>query len=156
MAYGLLNKYYIRKSVGDEWQDIAAKWNGVRVLSISGFGEMGDAVNVYNEQWINSQVEDFLVTLQETVENVTRDVIIRKNTNLVMNIIVSRRYSNTAINEQDMYRTLASWIATTGDFYIRSVYTGEEAHVICLDSFKPTAQLLNRAHLRLILVVILF
>lgn len=141
MARGLENKYFVKKKESDEWSDVATLFDGgLRVLSVSGFGEYGEAVNVYNEQWIDSQSEDFYVTKKVN----QLDMVVRKNTNLVVNVIVSRRYASTSIDEQSVYDAFANMIATSGDFYLYSKYTNMVAHVICLDSFKPTTQLLNR------------
>jgi hypothetical protein len=140
MARGLENKYFFKKHEEDEWIDVTTAFDGLRILSVSGFGEYGEAVNVYNEQWVDSQEEDFFVTKKVN----QLDMVVRKNTNLVMNIIISRRYASTSIDEQSTYDAFANMVATSGDFYIYSKYTNMVAHVICLDSFKPTTQLLNR------------
>ena len=141
MSRNLTNSYFVKKSQSGNWEDIAFKFAGCRVLSIDGFNEKGDAVNVYNKQWVNSQVEDFLVTTQDALGN---DVIIRSNVDLSMTFIISRRYARTAIDEQTIYDRLVSYVCNNGDFYIMSKYVNKSAHVICLKSFKPTTQKLNR------------
>ena len=125
----LKNKYFVRKteSEAEAWVDIATKFNGVRILTLDGFNEVGEAVNIFTQQWVDSQAEDFMVTKQ--VDN--QDVVIRKNVDLSMTIIVSRRYAR-------------EYFCNHGDFYIKSSYTNMQAHVVCLSGFKPTTQKLNR------------
>lgn len=146
----LTNKYFIKRKSTDTYADITTQFSGIRVLSVDGFNEYGDAVNVYTEQWIDSHTEDVMVTKQDGNGN---DVIIRKNVELQMTVIVSRRYTNSAISEQTVYNSLRAYL-DGGAFYIKSAYTGMEAHVICLSSFKPTAQQLQRGDKSYILATI--
>lgn len=147
----LSNKYFVRKTSAAAWEDITTKFDGVKVLSIDGFNERGEEVNVYNEQWVNSQTEDFMVTTTDVQGN---DVIIRKNIDLSLSFIVSRRYANGAIDEQTTYDNIVSYLCDNGDFYIKSAYVNKSAHVICLKSFKPTTQKLNRGKNSYILATI--
>ena len=62
--YGLTNKYAYRKGTTGSWTEFESI-AGVRVLSIDGIDERGDAVNVYSEQWVNSETEDFLIADDE-------------------------------------------------------------------------------------------
>lgn len=136
----LKDKYFVRKTESGNWQDIATKFNGVRILTLDGFNEVGEAVNIFTQQWVDSQAEDFMVTKQ--VNN--HDVVIRKNVDLSMTIIVSRRYASTTIDEQSVFNELREYFCNHGDFYIKSSYTNMQAHVVCLSGFKPTTQKLNR------------
>ena len=153
MSQELTGKYYVSTN-GTSWEDVTTKWNGVRILAINGFNERGDTVNVYNEQWINSQTEDFLVTTKVTENNVTRDVIIRKNVDLTVTFIVGRRYASTTINEETVYNSIVSYMCDNGYFYIKSTYTNKYAKVACLKSFKPTTEKLNRGNKSYILATI--
>lgn len=147
----LVNKYFVRKTSTAAWEDITTKFDGVKVLSIDGFNERGEAVNVYNNQWVNSQKEDFLVT---TTDGEGNDVIVRENVDLSLTFIVSRRYANSAIDEQTTYDNIVSYLCDNGDFYIKSAYVNKQAHVICTKSFKPTTQKLHRAENSYILATI--
>lgn len=144
METTLNDRYFIKRKATDAWTDVCAAFNGVKILAIDGFNEQGDAVNVYTAQWVNRQNEDFLVTTQEA----GRDVIIRQNVDLQMTFIAGPRFAGYATPEVDdtqaIYNTFVDYIAKGGDFYIRSSYTGKEAHVVCLKSFKPTTQRLHR------------
>ena len=142
MTQGLENKYYVRKSTDDEWEDLTTKFQGVKVLKLDGMNEQGDAVNVYSEQWINSQAEDFLVTTQDGQGN---DVIIRKNVELQLTFIAGTRYG--ALDTQAIHDAFIEYTTKQGDFYIKSKYTGKEAHVVCLKGYKPTIQKLQRGAL---------
>lgn len=139
MAQTLSNKYFVKKSPNAEWEDLTAKFAGLKILKVEGMNEIGDALNVYSEQWIDSQSEDFMVTKKEQGS----DVVIRKNVDILLTFIVSRRYTNKLINESLVYDAFVDYV-TNGDFYIKSVYTNKEAHVVCLKGFKPTSVKLNR------------
>lgn len=142
MADSLSGKYFIKRNANDEWVDVTTMFDGIRILSIDGFNEQGEALNVYDEQWINSQVEDVMVTTQVN----GNDVIIRKNVDLSMTFLAAARYAENPIiaDTQTIYDNFVSYIARSGAFYIRSNYTNKTAHVICLKSFKPTTQRLQR------------
>lgn len=141
MAADLSGKYFVKKKLTDEWVDFTAMFVGANVLAITGFNERGNAVNVYNEQWVNSisGKEDFLVTTQDAFDN---DVIIRENVDLDFTFICGERYG--AIDTQAVYDAIVDYMCNHGDFYIKSTYTDKQAHVVCLKSFKPTTQKLKR------------
>lgn len=142
MANNLSNKYFVKRQESDSWQDVTTLFDGVKVLSISGFNSEGEAVNVYSEQWVNSQEEDFLVTTKDEHDN---DVVIRKNVDLEMTFIVGTRYSaNKNVDTQTVYDSFKDYICKNGSFYIKSAYVGKYAHVICLKGINPTAQNLHR------------
>lgn len=137
MALGtdLSEKYYVRRYASDEWEDVTEKFVGVKILKIGGFNEKGDAVNIYNEQWTESQSEDFIVTGSS-------GNIIRKNIDLSLTFICGERYG--ANDTQECHDDFVDWITKHGDFYIKSEYTNKEAHVICTKGYKPTTQKLQR------------
>lgn len=148
MAYSLTGKYYVGYGAG--WTDITTQFQGLRVLSIDGFNEVGDSVSVFTQQWLDSQAEDCFIT----TEDVTGDpVIIRSNVDLQMTVIISRRYANTAIDEQVVYDSLRTFL-NNGDFYLYSLYNNKVAHVISIKGFKPTTQKLNRGNKSYIMVTI--
>ena len=149
----LANKYFVSTD-GTQWEDVTTKWNGVKILAINGFNEKGEAINIYNEQWVNSQTEDFMVTTQVTENNVTRDVVIRKNVDLTVTFIVSRRYASSVIDEQSVYDSVVSYMCDNGYFYIKSAYTNKSAKVSCLKGFKPTTQKLHRGTASYILTTV--
>lgn len=153
----LKNKYYVKKKSSDSYTDIATKFNGVRILSVDGFGEQGEAVNIYTAQWIDSQAEDFFVAKKQTVNNEQVDVVIRKNVDLNVTLIISRRYLTSTVqnyDEMSTYKSVIDYMCKHGDFYIKSAYTNMEAHVICLQAVKPTTMKLHRGTKSYILVTI--
>lgn len=54
MAGNLANKYFVSRD-GVTWEDVTTKYDGVKVLAISGMNEKGEAVNVFTQQWVGSQ-----------------------------------------------------------------------------------------------------
>ena len=155
--YGLKGKYSYKSNTMNAFSNFDSI-AGVRVLSIDGFNERGEAVNVYTAQWIDSEVEDYVCTKQREVSGVMQDVIIRKNTDLNLTLIVSRRYASneSQVDEQSTYESLISTICETGAIYLKSEYTGMQARVVCLKSFKPTAEKLHRGRNSYILATIPF
>lgn len=132
-------KYFIKRREADVWEDIAVKFPSVNVLSLEGMGQVGDSTNVYAEQWTGSETEDFQVT---TTDGQGNPVIVRKNVDIDMTFICGERYG--AQDTQTCYDAFVAYIAKQGDFWIKSGYTGLQAHVVCLKGFKPTTQKLQR------------
>lgn len=146
-------KYFVKRNESDTFEDITDMFDGVAVLSLDGFNERGDAVNVYHAQWIDSQTEDFLVTTRDAYNH---DIIIRNNVDLSLTVAISERYrtTNDAFDEQTTYDNLLDYICNRGAFYIKSTYMNKIAKVVCLNGFKPTTQKLNRGAKGYILVTI--
>lgn len=147
-------KYFVKRKSTDEYVDLTAMFNGLAVLSVDGMNEEGDAVNVYHEQWVDEQKEDFLVTKQVTNDNVTSDVIIRSNVDLRLTFIISRRYTNELIDVQTVYDSFIDYVCKSGSFYIKSLFANKEAQVVCLKSVKPTTQKMNVGYDNYILATI--
>lgn len=137
----LTGKYFVKRTSSGSWEDVTTKWNGLKILSVDGFNEQGDAENVFTQKWINSQTEDMMVTKQDGQGN---PIIIRANVDLTVTFIVARRYASTTIDEQTIYDSFVKYVCKDGDFYIKSAYVGKYVHVVCLKGFKPTAQRLQR------------
>ena len=135
MAQNLANKYFVRKSSSDSWEDITTKFVGVKVLSIDGMNEIGDSVNVFTQQWVGSQVEDYYLS---------GNSIIRSNVDLSVTFVVGERYG--ASDTQTVHDNFINYMCNQGDFYIRSAYTCKYAHVVCLKGYKPTTQKLHRGN----------
>lgn len=159
--YGLIGEYYYRKGATGSFSDFSTT-AGVRVLAIDGINERGETVNVYTAQWIESEIEDYICTKKETVEvggvTTTRDVIIRKNVDINLTMIISRRYATIEdeVDEQATYDTMISTLCESGDIYLKSLYLNKIVHVVCLKAVKPTAVKLHRGRDSYILVTIPF
>lgn len=136
MAQDLANKYFIKRHSSDSWQDVTTLFNGIKVLSITGMNEKGEAQNVFTQQWIDSQEEDYFLA---------GETVVRANVDLTMTFIAGTRYSsNGSVDTQTVYNSFVSYICDQGDFYIKSVYTNKSAHVVCLKGIKPTTESLHR------------
>lgn len=136
MAQDLANKYFIKRHSSDSWQDVTTLFNGIKVLSITGMNEKGEAQNVFTQQWIDSQAEDYFLA---------GETVVRANVDLTMTFIAGTRYSsNGSVDTQTVYNSFVSYICDQGDFYIKSVYTNKSAHVVCLKGIKPTTERMHR------------
>lgn len=139
MGNDLKNKYFFRNNTSENWSDVTVLFTGVKILSITGFNEVSDATNIYCEQWVNSEQEDFLISNEDDQGNAK---IVRKNVDLSLTFICGERYG--ALDTQATYDAFVDYIAKHGDFYIKSMYVNKIAHVICLGGFKPTVEKLHR------------
>ena len=136
MAQDLGNRYFIKRRFSDTWVDITTLFDGIKVLSITGMNEIGEAQNVFTQQWIDSQEEDYLLA---------GETVVRANVDLTMTFIAGTRYSsNGSVDTQTVYNSFVSYVCNDGDFYIKSTYTGKSAHVVCLKGIKPTTERFHR------------
>jgi hypothetical protein len=129
----LSGKYFVRKSVYDDWEDVTTKFGGVKILSVDGFNEIGEAKNIYTAQWVDTQDEDYILA---------GDSVVRANADLSVTFIVGNRYG--ASDTQAVHDEFIDYMCKQGDLYIRSAYNDKSAHVVCLKGYKPTTQKLHR------------
>lgn len=132
MAQELRNKYFVSRNASS-WEDITTKFVGVKILSVDGYNELGEAQNVYTAKWINSQTEDYFLA---------GGSIVRANVDISVTFIVGERYG--ASDTQTVHDAFISYMCKQGDFYLKSAYVNKYAHVVCLKSYKPTTQKLHR------------
>lgn len=134
------NRYYVKNTENGTFQDITTMFNGVAVLKISGFLDKGKPVNIYTEQWIDNQEEDFLIT---TTEN-NVPVVIRENTDLELTFIIRQKYATSTINLMTVHDNFINYM-TGSDVWLKSAYVGNKyVHCVCLNEYKPTAINLER------------
>lgn len=132
MAQELRNKYFVSRNASS-WEDITTKFDGVKILTVDGFDELGDSVNVFTQQWIGSQSEDYYLS---------GNTIIRKNVDISVTFVVGERYG--ASDTETVHDAFISYMCKQGDFYLKSAYVNKYAHVVCLKGYKPTTQKLHR------------
>ena len=136
MAQDLSNSYFVKNSPSGAWQDVTTLFDGVKILSLKGFNEVGEAQNIYTAQWVNSQTEDYMLTDNNAV---------RANVDLTMNFIVGTRFSSTKnIDTQTVYDAFVSYICDNGAFWIKSAYTNKSAHVVCQKGVQVVTERLQR------------
>lgn len=142
MAQDLRNKYFVRKSAEEEWKDFSSLFDGLRVLSIDGFGETGKALNIYTAQWISDATheEDFMIT---TLDEKEEPYVIRENVDLSLTFIVSNRYASTYVDIRKVHDDFIKYIGGS-DVYVRSTYQEKEVRCAMLDGYKPTTTKLKR------------
>ena len=133
----LKQAYYIKNSEAGNFQDVASRFQGVRILSITGVAAKGKAVNVYNEQWMDSETEDFMITTNN-------GTIIRENVDIEVTFIVHQRYAALPIDVKTSHDAFVNFM-TRKDVWIRTEYqNGVIAHCVCLDGYEPTTMKLKR------------
>lgn len=139
------NRYYVKNTENGSYQDITTLFNGVAILKAEGFLSKGEPVNVFTQQWVNSQTEDFLIT---TVDGNNNPVVIRKNVDLQLTFIVRQKYvtGSTVIDVQTVHDTFVAYM-TGKDIWLKSDYMGGKAvHCVCLSEYKPTTLKLGRGN----------
>lgn len=137
MAASTLGKYKIKNTSAGSWGNPPA---GVHILAINGFDSKGKTVNVFTQQWINSQTEDFLIT---TLDSNNNPVVIRENVDITVVFIVGQRYTNTTIDVQAQYDSFVDYM-TNSDVWIASSYVDKQVHCMCLDKLEPKTVKLKR------------
>lgn len=136
MAQDLSNKYFVRRTTSDAWQDVTTLFDGVKILALSGFNEVGDAQNIYTAQWVNSQTEDYMLV---------DSTVVRSNIDLTMTFIVGTRFSASQnVDTQTAFDNFKSYICDYGDFWVKSAYTNKYAHVVCLKGVQVITERLRR------------
>ena len=78
--------YFARNTTNGQFTDITNLVDGVRVLSVTGFYDKGEPVNIYTAQWVNSQNEDFMIAHPN-------NTVIRKNVDIEITFIIHQKYA---------------------------------------------------------------
>lgn len=137
MNNDLRGAYYIKNTENGTFQDITTMFDGVRVLEVKGVAEKGKAVNVYHEQWIDSDKEDFLITSNN-------GIIVRENVDIEVTFLVHQRYASDNIDVKTQHDLFVKYL-TDKDVWIRTGYQNNVvAHCVCLDAYEPTTMKLQR------------
>lgn len=133
----LIGVYYIKNTENGTFQDITTLFDGVRVLQVSGVAAKGKAVNVYHEQWIDSDKEDYLITSNN-------GIIVRENVDIEVTFLVHQRYASDNIDVKTQHDLFVKYL-TDKDVWIRTGYQNNViAHCVCLDAYEPTTMKLKR------------
>ena len=138
-----INTYFTKNSESASWEDITSKFDGVRILKMDGFLAKGKPINIFTQQWLSNQEEDFLIT---TLDENNNPVVIRENVDIEITFIVRKKYATN----QENFDVLAKHDAfvdymTNTDVWLKSAYMGNKyVHCVCEKEYKPTAIMLNR------------
>lgn len=137
MNNDLRGVYYTKNTQEGEFQDITTLFDGVRVLAVSGVAAKGKAVNVYKEQWIDSETEDFMITTNN-------GTIIRENVDIEVTFLVHNKYATDTIDVKTQHDNFVNYM-TQKDVWIRTGYQNNAiAHCVALDAYEPTTMKLQR------------
>lgn len=133
----LKQAYYVKNTPTGSFQDVATKFQGVRILSVTGVAAKGKAVNVYHEQWMDSETEDFMITTNN-------GTIIRENVDIEVTFLVRQQYATSVIDVKTQHDNFVKFM-TDKDVWIRTSYQNNViAHCVCLDGYEPTTMKLKR------------
>lgn len=134
---GLKNKYFVKRGTDNAFTDITTLFDGVRILSVTGMNSRGKAVNIYNEQWIDSQEEDFLVASPN-------GQVVYTNTDIKITFVVGEKYASGTIDVSEQHDLFIDYM-TGSDIYIKSTYTGKTSHCIFNSDYEPETIKLQRS-----------
>lgn len=135
------NRYFVKNTLNGTFQDITTLFDGVAVLKLDGMLAKGKAINVYHEQWVNEQEEDFLITTLDTNDN---PIVIRENVDIELTFIVRQKYANSTIDVQTVHDNFVNYM-TNSDVWLKSSYVGNKyVHCMCVDEYQPTTTKLQR------------
>ena len=136
-----INTYFTKNSESASWEDITSKFDGVRILKMDGFLAKGKPINIFTQQWLSNQEEDFLITALDDNDN---PVVIRENVDIEITFIVRQKYANLVIDVQDVHDRFVEYM-TGSDVWLKSAYLGNRyVHCVCLSEYKPTTVRLQR------------
>lgn len=133
--------YQVKNTTNGVFQNISTLFDGVQILKVDGMLAKGKPVNIFTQQWINSQQEDFLIT---TLDSNNNPVVIRENMDIDITFIVRQKYATGTIDVQTVHDTFVNYM-TNSDVWIKSSYVGNKyVHCVCLKEYKPTTIKLHR------------
>ena len=135
------NRFFVKNTQSGTFQDITTLFNGVAVLKLDGMLAKGEPINIFTQQWLSNQKEDFLIT---TLDDNDNPVVIRKNVDLELTFIVRQKYATGTIDVQTVHDNFVDYI-TGSDVWLKSSYVGNKyVHCVCLKDYKPTTVKLGR------------
>ena len=138
---GSRNRYFVKNTEQGTFQDITTLFDGVAVLKLDNMLAKGKPVNIYNEQWINEQEEDFLITTLDSNDN---PIVIRENVDIEMTFIIRQKYATNTIDVQTGHDNFIAYM-TNSDIWLKSSYVGNKSvHCVCLKEYTPTTVKLQR------------
>lgn len=136
-----INTYYTKKTESGSWEDVTSKFDGVRILKMDGFLAKGKPINIFTQQWLSSQEEDFLITDVDQHDN---PVVIRENVDIEVTFAIRQKYANSTIDVLQVHDAFVDYM-TGSDVWIKSSYMGNKyVHCVCLNDYKPTIVKLQR------------
>ena len=135
------NRFFAKNTESGTFQDITTMFDGVAVLKLDGMLAKGEPVNIFTQQWLSNQKEDFLIT---TLDDNDNPVVVRKNVDLELTFIVRQKYATATIDVQTVHDNFVDYIMGS-DIWLKSSYVGNKyVHCVCLKEYKPTTVKLGR------------
>ena len=136
-----INTYFTKNSESASWEDITSKFDGVRILKMDGFLAKGKPINIFTQQWLSNQKEDFLITTLDEHDN---PVVIRENIDIELTFIVRQKYASSTIDVQVVHDNFVDYM-TNSDLWLKSAYVGNKyVHCVNMKEYKPTTVKLGR------------
>ena len=135
------NRFFAKNTESGTFQDITAMFDGVAVLKLDGMLAKGKPINIFTQQWLSNQKEDFLIT---TLDDNDNPIVIRENVDLELTFIVRQKYATGTIDVQTVHDNFVDYI-TGSDVWLKSSYVGNKyVHCVCLKEYKPATVKLGR------------
>lgn len=139
------NRYFVKNTLNGSFVDITTQFQGVAVLMLKGMLDLGKPVNIFTQQWIDEQTEDFMIT---TTDGNNNPVVIRENVDIELTFIVRKKYASSnaqlGFNVLNTHDTFVDYM-TKSDIWLKTSYIGNKyVHCVCISDYKPTTIKLDR------------
>jgi hypothetical protein len=154
MANNSSGRYFVKNTSDGVFTDITTLFDGVAVLKVDGMLAKGKPVNIFTQQWIDTQYEDFMITTEVTTTTngvqTSTPVVIRENVDIELTFIVRKKYASA--NAQSNFNVLTAHdtfvdYMTKSDVWLKSSYVGNKyVHCVCIKEYKPTTVKLERGN----------
>ena len=146
------NRYFVKNALNGSFVDITTQFQGVAVLMLTGMIGKGKPVNIFTQQWIDTQEEDFMITTEVTTTTngvqTSMPVVIRENVDIELTFIVRKKYASSqqSFNALSVHDNFIAYM-TNSDIWLKSSYVGNKyVHCVCLKEYKPTTVKLERGN----------
>lgn len=126
MSNELSNKFFVSTN-GIQYEDVTTIFDGIKILSIEGINDIGEATNIYHEQWIDSDKEDVCITTYD--EEKHGYVVVRKNTDINITFIVSPKYETETPNfdTRQQHDSFIDYMCNTGESIHKNRIRGQRS-----------------------------
>ena len=125
----ITGKYFFKTKETDNWTDFVAYNPYFDILSVKGLDSLGAPMNIFTQQWVNSDSMDVYVP----------DTVHRETNAVEINFIVWNKYSpnataSTISSNHDMI--IKQFVGLT--WWFKSLYSFRSCQLICQDVYEPT------------------
>lgn len=133
-----MSNYLLKNRADGTYTDAETMFDGIRILKVDGLTTIGEAINVYEEQWMDGTTDFVIADTQGKIK--------RKNTDMEIVFIAGDRYLSNNDNNRDPQQAYDAFVEymTQSDVWVKSLYVGKEVHCYCNGGVTPNTARLKR------------